>query len=271
MAFQSFVGVQFAGVAAAVMIGKVARIQSIAQVRFSVPLCVRFGTGAMDPGAEEECAGLTCLPCPILEFRIINMLSGEKGGEIVNASVTVIASIVEDDEESRRNVDMLEMRTETKTKNIVGRAAKKTTDAARLVGSVGTTAVKAGTKAALHTGTALLGAGRRATHTTGTLIQQLNRQMMCSLKLHDDDTELGDPYNEEELEKKVAQALEKRVAEKLEKRQTMMGRATATEASRTHVVVDEGNSKLAPPRTYHKLEVSQLIFGMPSEALDQNP
>jgi hypothetical protein len=210
MAFESFVGVLFGGVAGAIMVGKVARVQSIAHVRFSHPICVRYGTGAMDQGVEDcneddnaECPGL---PCPILEFRMINELSSEKGGEIMNASVIVVASICANDDESAGNRDLLRTKTETPKGNIVGQAAKKTTDAAKKVGAVGTKAVAAGTKVAISTGAALFDAGKRATNSTGSLIQQLNRQLLWNPKQLDDGKEEGDPYNEQELEKELTDA-----------------------------------------------------------------
>lgn len=255
MAFESFVGVLFGGVAAAVTIGKVSRIQSIAQVRFSHPICVRYGTGAMESCADEgdECenAGSLRLPCPILEFRIINELCGEKGGEIMNASVVVVASILLDDAESERNIASLREKTDTQKPNIVGQAAKKTTDAAKKVGAVGAKAVSVGTKAAMSKGTALFGAGKRATHATGSLIQKLNRQLMWTPKtLFPDETYEGIPYNEQELEKELTKVLEKRLVEKLEIARCQL-------AASPGAAVDEGNAELAPPRTYHKLEVSR--------------
>jgi hypothetical protein len=45
MAWEAFVGVLFGSVFSATFFGKVARIQSVAQIRWSHPICVRYGTG----------------------------------------------------------------------------------------------------------------------------------------------------------------------------------------------------------------------------------
>ena len=100
MAFESFVGVLFAGITGAIIFGKVARVQSIAQVLFSHPICVRYGTGVMEPKAGDDASeddedgdknkdaaenDSLELPFPILEFRMVNELAIQKGGEIMNA------------------------------------------------------------------------------------------------------------------------------------------------------------------------------------------
>jgi hypothetical protein len=45
MAWEAFVGVLFGSVVSAIFFGKVARTQSVAQIRWSLPICVRYGTG----------------------------------------------------------------------------------------------------------------------------------------------------------------------------------------------------------------------------------
>ena len=87
------------------MFGKVLRIQSHAQVIFSDPLVIRYGKGVLHGGSEgrqahgnessdEESAKL---PCPVVEFRIVNRLFSEPGGEIMDASLNVVANIDADD------------------------------------------------------------------------------------------------------------------------------------------------------------------------------
>jgi hypothetical protein len=92
----------FAGFMAAILFGKVARIQSFATVDFSDSILVRFGTGVMDddgsddqsePSAEKSALMKPC-PFPVLEFRCLNRMHSERGGEIVNATVNVVAAVL---------------------------------------------------------------------------------------------------------------------------------------------------------------------------------
>ena len=121
MAFESFVGVLFASITGAIIFSKIARIQSIAPVVFSDPLVVRYGCGLQEKGEEEEngkqhyhedksgedqtgeCEKLSRstasntleIPCPILEFRVINTLWKQRDGEIMDATVNVMVSRLE--------------------------------------------------------------------------------------------------------------------------------------------------------------------------------
>lgn len=82
-----------------------ARVQSFAQVIFSDIVCVRFGSGVKiensnDDGDEEDQSNdsksvdeLENYPCPILEFRVCNRLHSIPGGEIIDCTVNVVASI----------------------------------------------------------------------------------------------------------------------------------------------------------------------------------
>lgn len=75
------------------------RIQSHAQVMFSDPLLIRYGNGVMpEASAAAEESGDSDderlnIPCPVLEFRIVNRLFNESGGEIMDASLNVVANI----------------------------------------------------------------------------------------------------------------------------------------------------------------------------------
>jgi len=110
LSFEAFVGVIFAGIMGAVIFGKVARAQAVAQVTFSSPICVRYGTGVMesDPSGDEDKDGddkdeddnRIKFPCPIMEFRLVNDLSYERAGEIMNATVNVVATKLEGQEEA---------------------------------------------------------------------------------------------------------------------------------------------------------------------------
>jgi hypothetical protein len=100
---EAFVGVLFAGFMAAIIFGKVARIQSFATVDFSDPIVVRFGTEVMDddgddvqsePNAEKGVSNVKPCPFPILEFRCLNRMHSERGGEILDATVNVVAAVL---------------------------------------------------------------------------------------------------------------------------------------------------------------------------------
>lgn len=95
---ESFVGVMYAAMIGSILFGKMARIQSRAQVVFSDPLLVRYGAGVTSDEEEddddEKGEGKDRrLPCPVLEFRIANLLHDETAGEILDASINVVASL----------------------------------------------------------------------------------------------------------------------------------------------------------------------------------
>jgi hypothetical protein len=98
---ESLWGVLYSGFCGAILFGKVLRIQSQAQVIFSDPICVRYGTGVIENEQDEETAKF---PCPVLEFRIVNRLFNELGGEIMDATLNVVANIDADDSDpTQRN------------------------------------------------------------------------------------------------------------------------------------------------------------------------
>lgn len=100
---EAFIGVLFASVCGAIIFIKVSRIQSFAQVEFSDPVCIRYGMGVKiecdddcidsDNGSQSYECGSDNLPCPILEFRVVNRMHNVPGGEIIDASVNVVACI----------------------------------------------------------------------------------------------------------------------------------------------------------------------------------
>jgi len=102
---EALLGVLYSGFCGAILFGKVLRIQSHAQVIFSDPIVIRYGKGVVMPGSEEQIPGNESsdeespgkLPCPVLEFRIVNRLYSEPGGEIMDASLNVVANIDADD------------------------------------------------------------------------------------------------------------------------------------------------------------------------------
>jgi hypothetical protein len=100
---ESFVGVLYSGFCGAILFGKVLRIQSHAQVMFSDPIVIRYGSGLAQIGApsgsdSEDDDDLSAnvkkkIPCPVLEFRVVNRLFHEVGGEIMDATLNVVANV----------------------------------------------------------------------------------------------------------------------------------------------------------------------------------
>jgi len=101
---ESFIGVLYSGFCGAILFGKILRIQSHAQVIFSDPIVIRYGSGVEthyndddDDENDEKKKDIPKIPCPVLEFRIINRLFNDVGGEIIDATLTAVASIDTDD------------------------------------------------------------------------------------------------------------------------------------------------------------------------------
>jgi hypothetical protein len=97
---EAFVGILFGSMCGAILFAKVARIQSFAQVIFSDPIVIRYGSGvvtesddASDDGSSSLDTDIVHIQCPVLEFRICNRLNSTKGGEIIDASLNIVASI----------------------------------------------------------------------------------------------------------------------------------------------------------------------------------
>ena len=97
---ESFLGVLYSGFCGAILFGKVLRIQSHAQVIFSDPVVIRYGSGLAEPGDvddgdnDDDLNGtVKKIPCPILEFRVVNRLFHEVGGEIMDATLNVVANV----------------------------------------------------------------------------------------------------------------------------------------------------------------------------------
>lgn len=116
VSFESFMGILFSGFCGAILFGKVLRIQSHAQVIFSDPIVIRYGIGAIisdehiNGGDEVNNVNNVIpkqLPFPVLEFRIINLLYNEDDGEIMDATLNVVAKIEELDQ---ANISIMERR-----------------------------------------------------------------------------------------------------------------------------------------------------------------
>jgi hypothetical protein len=92
--------VLYSGFCGAILFGKVLRIQSHAQVTFSDPIVIRYGPGVISERDEydnDDSGPEKGIPCPVLEFRIINRLYGETGGEIMDATLSVVGNVNADD------------------------------------------------------------------------------------------------------------------------------------------------------------------------------
>jgi hypothetical protein len=110
VSLESFFGVLFASFISAIMFVKVARVQSIAQVEFCEPICIRYGSGVLigtnddthkeSEDESESMEELNDLPCPVLEFRIANRMHHVHGGEIIDAEVNVVAVVCDTQEKS---------------------------------------------------------------------------------------------------------------------------------------------------------------------------
>lgn len=97
---EALVGVLYSGFCGAILFSKVLRIQSQAQVIFSDPIVVRFGSGVVGDISNED-LDIDKIPCPVLEFRVVNRLFSEPGGEIMDATLNVVANIDAEDRQSK--------------------------------------------------------------------------------------------------------------------------------------------------------------------------
>uniref|UniRef100_A0A7S2H7D9 Potassium channel domain-containing protein n=1 Tax=Helicotheca tamesis TaxID=374047 RepID=A0A7S2H7D9_9STRA len=141
---ESFVGLLYAGMCAAILFGKIGRIQSHAQITFSDAICIQYKYDPTEKGASDipddlpeqsmriqegeneggedgtsESTSVTSpfpqspmvpspardsslfspftpekkkkIPCPVLKFQLINDLANKRGGEIMDASLKVVA------------------------------------------------------------------------------------------------------------------------------------------------------------------------------------
>ena len=156
-------GILFASFWGAIFLSKVTRVSSFAQVTFSDPIVLRYGPGVgkanngvdedkedsnnpgfgdlevsesslrMDGDNDEEAPRRSKfirsdLPCPILEFRVLNRLAGQKHGEIIDASMNIVASVDEDQLQSAdgspADKDKKKKRRKKKGLRSVGRGVK---------------------------------------------------------------------------------------------------------------------------------------------------
>mmetsp|Transcript_32014 Transcript_32014/g.77777 ORF Transcript_32014/g.77777 Transcript_32014/m.77777 type:complete len:750 (+) Transcript_32014:165-2414(+) len=138
---EAFVGILFASFWGAIFLSKVTRVSSSAQVTFSDPVLIRFGDGVKgtqhnddDSSESESEAGVPHephahnYPCPILEFRLINKLAMQRKGEIIDASLNMVASV---DPSQVPNMNAGNSRKKKKGKKGKGRKAASGSSGAR--------------------------------------------------------------------------------------------------------------------------------------------
>ncbi len=117
---EAFIGVCFAGACGAILFKKVVEIQSQAQVTFSQPVVIRFGSGLIaveesgSAGGGQDGADLVDegdkpdeVSCPCLEFRIVNLLHSYENGVISDASISCTVGIEEElnEEDERETIE----------------------------------------------------------------------------------------------------------------------------------------------------------------------
>jgi len=111
--------VLYSGFCGAILFGKVLRIQSHAQVIFSDPLVIRYGTGIAEAfdtseNQDDEDNEKNKCQCPVLEFRVVNRLFNEAGGEIMDATLNVVANVDADDADPKLLDSALESEHQTR-------------------------------------------------------------------------------------------------------------------------------------------------------------
>ena len=112
---EAFIGILFSAIFGAIFFAKVARVSSFAQVSFSDAMIIKYATGitgklgcayevhdelhgGISSDDDEGNISTTTykkskLPSPFLEFRIMNRLHQTRGGEIIDASINIVASV----------------------------------------------------------------------------------------------------------------------------------------------------------------------------------
>lgn len=96
---ESLIGLLYAGMCAAILFGRVSRVQSHAQVLFSNPICIEYGEALHDEHALSSTDGkingendMLLNECPTLKFQLVNELANQRNGEIMDATLKVAAT-----------------------------------------------------------------------------------------------------------------------------------------------------------------------------------
>jgi hypothetical protein len=274
MAMEVFCGLLYASLIGAIIFSKIARVQSVAPVRFSRVICVQYGSGV---GAGDDADGgggddtghaddeeivvvedddvtqrrnvpAGPVPCPVLEFRVINGLSQWQGGEIIDAEVGVVACVLDEDAESDRRLkgkkkpsssSSLQKRCQQLRPTVIAHtAAAKLMDAGRLAGNAAGKTIQGARK--ILTAESVI--------RPGNLIQQVNRAMLQQQKHQHQDQYIYDS-NHSINSSNHSNDSSIHETERNEVDWQLQQKGSAV------VAVNEGNSKLLPPRKYHKLTV----------------
>ena len=263
MALESFVGVLFASITGAIVFAKIARIQSAAAVKFSDPIVVRYGEGCLDtPTADnddkddsttenaspEQEATMKSheIPCPVIEFRILNELWNREEGEIMNATVNLVASRLEtpDDAEKRLRTILRQKREREAKEKAKHHKHKKD-------GHKG--GVSLVTETEMTPKVSLM--GNSPVVNAGTFFQRVNKAVVntASSITHSHKASGGSdqPYNrsKSEEEKHLQSMIHKAVGDEI-------GRIHEAAATAT-VTVDEGSDdpNVCPKQVFSKLQV----------------
>lgn len=89
-------GILCTGICGAVIFNKVVWLRSLAPVRFSDPMTIRYGEGlVVEKGNSslEDDLGSGRVPCPVLSFRIANLNFDEPGAEIMDAQLKTVVIV----------------------------------------------------------------------------------------------------------------------------------------------------------------------------------
>lgn len=101
LSFECLLGILAVSFAGAIIYGKLIQFQCVAKIKFSEVMVVKFGQGLKIPGdsvsstcsAAESKNSRNATPCPVLIFRIVNLLHENKFGDVVAANVHSVATV----------------------------------------------------------------------------------------------------------------------------------------------------------------------------------
>lgn len=108
LSFESLIGILTISFAGAIIYVKLIQFQGHAQVRFSSIVVVKYGRGVEDEDIDDDDGDILSssgsedenetnkpklLPCPVLIFRMANLLHSTPKGPIVNAHVKTVATV----------------------------------------------------------------------------------------------------------------------------------------------------------------------------------
>lgn len=106
LSFECLLGILYISLASAIIFGRLTQFQNNAQVKFSSVLLVRYGEGARNVFNQDSCSFSSSssdgddeddedddLPCPVLIFRIANLLNSPTSRQIFSASINAVATV----------------------------------------------------------------------------------------------------------------------------------------------------------------------------------